>query len=103
MADPFQLSLFLTAFRTELTWLPQLSSGRITAETPVFNSTSIAACVSVAAGTCLPRRFLAAAVYSVVCLAAVAYKRMLFQSRPLATAVSMAPQFLLRANMPQYV
>jgi hypothetical protein len=27
---------------------------------------------------------------------------MLFQGRSLATAVSLAPQFLLRANMPQY-
>jgi hypothetical protein len=40
---------------------------------------------------------------SVVCFAAFASKRMLFQSHSLATAVSLAPQFLLWANMPQYI
>jgi hypothetical protein len=33
--------------------------------------------------------------FSVVCFAAVAYKRILFQGRSLATAPSLAPQFLL--------
>jgi hypothetical protein len=39
---------------------------------------------------------------SVVCFAAVAEKRMLFQSHSLTTAVSLAPQFLLWVNSPQY-
>jgi hypothetical protein len=39
---------------------------------------------------------------SVVCFGAAAKKQMLFQSHLLATAVSLAPQFLLWANMPQY-
>jgi hypothetical protein len=38
---------------------------------------------------------------SVACVS-VAWKRMLFQSRLLATAVSLAPEFLLLANIPQY-
>jgi hypothetical protein len=39
---------------------------------------------------------------SFVCFTAVAYKRVLFQSRSLATAVSLTPQLLLWGNMPQY-
>jgi hypothetical protein len=39
---------------------------------------------------------------SVVCFAPVVKKRMLFQSRSLATAVPLAPQFLPWANMTQY-
>jgi hypothetical protein len=41
---------------------------RTTVENPVSKSTSIFACVSVAAGTCLPSRSLAAAVYSCLLL-----------------------------------
>jgi hypothetical protein len=40
---------------------------------------------------------------SVVCFTAIAWKRMLFQSHSLATAVSLAAQILLWANMPQYL
>jgi hypothetical protein len=46
------------------TFLPYNSSKRTTVENSVSNSTSIVAWVSVAAGTCLPSRSLAAAVCS---------------------------------------
>jgi hypothetical protein len=39
---------------------------------------------------------------SSVCFAAVPYKRMSFQSRSLATAISLAPQFFHEPNIPQY-
>jgi hypothetical protein len=57
-AAPFQLPLFFTGSRTELTWLPDFlpynSSARTTVENAIPNNTSIVACVSVAAGMCLP-------------------------------------------------
>jgi hypothetical protein len=59
---PFKLPLFLTHSCTELTKFPKLSSLQpfrtYRVENTVCNSTSIVACVSVAAGTCLPSRCL---------------------------------------------
>jgi hypothetical protein len=57
-------------------------------ENTVSSSTSIFVCLSIAAGTCLPSRCLETNVV---------------YSRSLATAVSVAPQFLLCSNMPQHL
>jgi hypothetical protein len=51
--------------RSQWAWDPRyIDSGRTQQKTPLPNSASIAACVFVAAGTCLPSRCLAMDVYS---------------------------------------
>jgi hypothetical protein len=61
--DGFQLLLFFTSSRTELTWLPQLSSCNPSAR-PSQTTPSVHLRISVAAETCLPSHSQAATVCS---------------------------------------
>jgi hypothetical protein len=93
----FQLSTLATD------WMPQTVQVIISRHGPHRKRRSSVACSIVAVQFSLIKNLLPSNGHcSVVCFAAVAKKRMLFQSLSLATAFSLAPQSLLSENMTQY-